>query len=179
MEACSRKDQQEEETSPRAWEALVEPLHSSTGWREKTYHNRRDAGDEYDIPICLHATTSAVKKRWWVIVVVVSVLRGIKAPVCSSDVFSREVCCLPGPPIQEENTKSCIAHWPLSTDDVDGHQWYSQEQAEEYEEGLQSPGSSDKGLGSAGSFLINPSNQTEGFWKVQLNLASQQMLQDW
>lgn len=34
-----------------------------------------------------------------------------------------------------------------------GHQWYSQGQSEQYQEGLQSPGSGDEGLQRTGSFL--------------------------
>ena len=42
-----------------------------------------------------------------------------------------------------------------------GHQQYSQEQPEEHQEGLQSPGRGGEGLWSAGSFFINPPSQME------------------
>ena len=42
------------------------------------------------------------------------------------------------------------------------HQWYSQEQSEKYQGGLQSPRSSSKGLRSTGSFFISPPNGSPG-----------------
>ena len=121
--------------------------------------------------------TRTTKKRQWVIVVSDSLLRGTEAPICWPDALSREVCCLLGGSYRgchQETTKPCTVNWLLSAAVVSCvHQWYSQEQSEEYQEGLWS---SSEGLRNTGSFFINPPSQREGPWKGQWNLANQQMV---
>lgn len=74
MEVDNNKDEQEEESSPKAWGALTELLHPSADGRGKTHGTGLELSKAaWSAP---HITTSPTKKRQWVIAAGDSLLRG-------------------------------------------------------------------------------------------------------
>lgn len=125
-----------------------------------------------------HIKTSTTKKRQWETVEGDSLLRGPETRICEPDMLFREVCCLMGACIRMSPRDYQALYGPLLSTGVVSHMqlWYSQEQSEEYQDGLQSCGSSGKGLLSAGSFFFNPPGQRERIWKGQSNMVNPQIV---